>query len=280
MWPRALLWDCDIEKYASDIMCGAAPVKNYYNITATLKNKKDCDIAGQTKTQLKKWWDECTAIDLTQSVKYTAEAKKNAPTFSHPWSKRNPLYKGEVNRRGSSALPYYRRLVATGWQEVKDGYAPRAKAMLGVKYGCGNSSVLDNIGNLTKILVENCPKNPPQASIGFSLNHYYNRTLQLSAEELLEAAITKWVNEASAVGKDNKYKKDAGFNNYANMMHDKVNQVTCAVNVCTRSGESAVICQYNEIPDDEEVIYQLGTPCKGCPSGTSCDNNLGGGLCV
>ncbi|EYC42634.1 hypothetical protein Y032_0522g2877 [Ancylostoma ceylanicum] len=175
---------------------------------------------------------------------------------------------------------YYRRLVATGWQEVKDGYAPRAKAMLGVKYGCGNSSVLDNIGNLTKILVENCPKNPPQASIGFSLNHYYNRTLQLSAEELLEAAITKWVNEASAVGKDNKYKKDAGFNNYANMMHDKVNQVTCAVNVCTRSGESAVICQYNEIPDDEEVIYQLGTPCKGCPSGTSCDNNLGGGLCV
>ncbi|KAL6730419.1 hypothetical protein Aduo_001397 [Ancylostoma duodenale] len=173
---------------------------------------------------------------------------------------------------------YYRRLVATGWKKSKNGYVSRAKAMLGLKYQCGDKN--NTIGTDTKALVDSCNKTAPTATNAYSLNYFYKDDYQLSREELLKEAITKWVDEASAVGEDNKYTKGAGFDNYANMMNDKVKEVTCAVNVCTKTGNSAVACQYNAIPGEDDVIYELGTPCKGCPTGTTCDNSLGGGLCV
>ncbi|EYC42643.1 hypothetical protein Y032_0522g2883 [Ancylostoma ceylanicum] len=173
---------------------------------------------------------------------------------------------------------YYRRLVATGWQPVKDGYAPTAKAMLGVKYGCGDPNDPANIGAATKALIDDCPKDKPKATGVFSLNYYHNQTLLPSREELLEMrllsyflsakAITKWANEASAVGKDNVYKKGEGFDNYANMMHDKVTQVTCAVNICTRTGQSAVVCQY-DVKVDFSKQYICGFLVYGLKSGES-----------
>ncbi|EYC42639.1 hypothetical protein Y032_0522g2882 [Ancylostoma ceylanicum] len=78
-----LLWDCDIEKYASDVMCGAAEDKNYDSIKADLQNKKDCNITEKTNSLLKEWWSESTAIDLVKSQLYDADAEKNAPRFSH-----------------------------------------------------------------------------------------------------------------------------------------------------------------------------------------------------
>ncbi|KAL6730421.1 hypothetical protein Aduo_001399 [Ancylostoma duodenale] len=174
---------------------------------------------------------------------------------------------------------YYRRLVATGWDPTNDGYAPRAKAMLGLNYECGDPAVQNNIGSATKKLVEGCPKNAPQATGAHSLNHYYENTYKLSPEELLEKAITKWADEVSKVGEGNIYKKDLGFNNFANMMRDESDQITCAVNVCQKSGGSAVVCQYNNPPVEDDPIYQMGAPCKPCPTGTACDDKLGG-LCV
>ncbi|EYC42660.1 hypothetical protein Y032_0522g2889 [Ancylostoma ceylanicum] len=78
-----LLWDCNIEKHASDNMCGAALAQNYYAITETFKNKKDCNVTVQTNTLLKSWWSQSTAIDLKQSQDYTADAEQKAPKFSH-----------------------------------------------------------------------------------------------------------------------------------------------------------------------------------------------------
>ncbi|KIH53012.1 SCP-like protein, partial [Ancylostoma duodenale] len=171
---------------------------------------------------------------------------------------------------------YFRRLAATGWDQTNDGYAPRASAMLALNYECGDPKDNNNIGKLTNAMVENCDKKAPPATGGYSLNYYYEQTLQLSREELLEKAITKWADEVSKVGKDNIYKQDMGFNNFANMMHDKANEITCAVNVCNKSGNSAVACQYKSPPDIDEVIYKIGKPCKDCPTGTTCDDKLGG----
>ncbi|RCN32219.1 hypothetical protein ANCCAN_21981 [Ancylostoma caninum] len=141
---------------------------------------------------------------------------------------------------------HYRRLVATGWDKTNDGYAPRASAMQALSYVCGDPNDPNNIGKLTNAMVEKCDKNAPPATGGYSLNYYYEQTFQLSREELLQKAITGWAGEVSKVGKDNIYKENMGFNNFANMMHDKANELTCAVNVCTKSGNSAVACQYKK----------------------------------
>ncbi|KIH53037.1 hypothetical protein ANCDUO_16846 [Ancylostoma duodenale] len=110
---------------------------------------------------------------------------------------------------------YFRRLAATGWDQTKDGYAPRASAMLALNYVCDANA--NNIGKLTKALVDDCNKDAPPATNGYSLNYYYERTLQLSREELLQKAITEWADEVSKVGKENLYEKDKGFNNFANV---------------------------------------------------------------
>ncbi|KAL6729147.1 hypothetical protein Aduo_000229 [Ancylostoma duodenale] len=178
---------------------------------------------------------------------------------------------------------YYRRLVASGWGKDKVGYAPRANAMLGLKYLCGDPTNPINIGKDTREFIDKCPKDAPQPTAAYSLNYFYKETYKLSREELLKEAITKWANEASVagVGKENLYKPDAGFNDYANMMQDIVTQVTCAVKICQDTGKSAVACQYNKLTvADGDEIYQLGKPCSKCPAGTSCDSKLGGGLCV
>ncbi|RCN47145.1 SCP-like protein [Ancylostoma caninum] len=357
-------WDCDIEKYASDIMCGTAVTGDYYAMTETFKNGNDCNATVQTNTLLKKWWDESNAINLADSLEYSGDVPTKAPDFSHmayapvrafactygtcpsttglkltcvykrkiptttkPPAKTPVIYAkvkslekvcslckttlqtepcikhlcqqeyvpaGDIPKRACAAQDglsndlqdiavdmhnYYRRLVATGWDPTKDGYAPRAKAMNALNYDCGDPKVQDNIGSATKTLVDNCPKDAPTATGGYSLNHYYENTYKLSPEELLEKAITNWADEVSKVGKDNIYTKGAGFDNYANMMHDESDKITCAVNVCTQSGGSAVVCQYNIPPDEGDAIYQMGAPCKACPAAAPCDDKLGG-LCV
>ncbi|RCN47146.1 SCP-like protein [Ancylostoma caninum] len=190
---------------------------------------------------------------------------------------------GDLQTIATDMHNYYRRLVATGWGKDKVGYAPRANAMLGLKYVCGDPNVQGNIGKATKDLIDTCPKDAPQATAAYSLNHFYKETYKLSREELLQEAIKHWANEASVVGvgEKNLYKPDAGFNDYANMMQDTVSELTCAVKVCQNSGKSAVACQYNKpTVGDGDEIYQLGKPCSKCPTGKSCDNALGGGLCV
>ncbi|KAL6729152.1 hypothetical protein Aduo_000233 [Ancylostoma duodenale] len=78
-----LLWDCDIEKHASDNMCGSALGSAYYGIMETFKNKNGCNVTEEAGTLLKKWWSQSTSIDLNKDVKYTEDAEKNAPYFSN-----------------------------------------------------------------------------------------------------------------------------------------------------------------------------------------------------
>ncbi|RCN48584.1 hypothetical protein ANCCAN_05412 [Ancylostoma caninum] len=61
------------------------------------------------------------------------------------------------------------------------------------------------------------------------------------------------------------------------MVHDQVTKIACAVEVCTRSGDSAVACQYNAAPVDGDPIYVVGKPCK-CTDNRVCSKLQG--LCV
>ncbi|RCN45874.1 SCP-like protein [Ancylostoma caninum] len=141
---------------------------------------------------------------------------------------------------------YYRRLVATGWaKDKKIGYAPTAKNMLELKYV--DCTPADTLAAETKTKVTGCPSTAPQASTGHSLNYYYVNRYDIPREQLLHEAITKWANQVAeiGVGKDNIFDPNGGVTNYANMVHDQVTKIACAVEVCTRSGNSAVACQYN-----------------------------------
>ncbi|EPB71049.1 SCP-like protein [Ancylostoma ceylanicum] len=172
---------------------------------------------------------------------------------------------------------YYRRLVATGWaKDKKSGYAPRAKNMLAMAYDCTTS----NIGDDAKTKVTGCPTTTPTATAAHSLNYYRVERFDMTKEELLAEAITNWASQPSVagVGEGAIFKKDAGFNEYANMAHDTVEKLACAVDICKKSGASAVVCQYNKIsPNEDDAIYEVGAPCK-CTGGRKCSPLQG--LCV
>ncbi|EYB97138.1 hypothetical protein Y032_0143g2413 [Ancylostoma ceylanicum] len=173
---------------------------------------------------------------------------------------------------------YYRRLVATGWaKDKKDGYAPTAKDMYALKYT--DCQAPDTIAEDTKAKVTGCPSTAPQADPGRSLNYYYVTKYNIPREQLLQEAISKWMKQLEdvGVGKTNIFDENAGVTYYANMVHDKVEKFACAVDVCDKTGNSAVICQYNAIPTDGDPIYELGKPCK-CTGGRQCSPLQG--LCV
>ncbi|KIH52651.1 hypothetical protein ANCDUO_17245 [Ancylostoma duodenale] len=79
-----LIWDCDVEKYASDNMCSASILNGYYAITQTFKNTKDCNVTEETSKLLKEWWSESNAVDLVaENAVYTDPVKQKASNFAH-----------------------------------------------------------------------------------------------------------------------------------------------------------------------------------------------------
>ncbi|KAL6729120.1 hypothetical protein Aduo_000204 [Ancylostoma duodenale] len=165
---------------------------------------------------------------------------------------------------------YYRRLSATGWAEDKiDGYAPTAKQLPALEYDC------TGLGTKALAKVTGCPKNAPDADAGYSLNHYYVQEYKTPKAVLFERAITKWAEQVKQVGigKANIYNQGKGYDNYANMVFEGSKKVGCAVEICQKSGASAVMCQYDDW--DSHTIYTVGKPCSGC---TTCSKL--GGLCT
>ncbi|KAL6729132.1 hypothetical protein Aduo_000215 [Ancylostoma duodenale] len=69
---------------------------------------------------------------------------------------------------------------------------------------------------------------------------------------------------------------------FANMMNEAASKVVCSVteNQCLKQGFRVAVCQYNQILNDGDTVYTTGKPCSKRPSGTKCDNDLGGRLCV
>ncbi|EYC12155.1 hypothetical protein Y032_0048g1641 [Ancylostoma ceylanicum] len=171
---------------------------------------------------------------------------------------------------------YYRRLSATGWAvNGKGGYAPTAKNMLSVAYDCTG-----NIGTETKDMVADCDTKIPTPSAGYAVNYYRVGKHELPEEKIMEMAIQEWAKQVTVkgVGEDNLFHENDGITEYANMVHDKRDKITCAVKVCKPKGASAVACQYNNgLLGDDDVIYEIGTPCR-CDGGRKCSPLQG--LCV
>ncbi|EPB77800.1 hypothetical protein ANCCEY_03068 [Ancylostoma ceylanicum] len=211
------LWDCNIEKHASDNMCGAALAQNYYAITETLAQGDPIYVKADSLDKVcsncepKLPVDPCINQLCQQEYTSPGDIPERACTAQDDMS-------NDLQTIATDMHNYYRRLVATGWGLDKDGYAPPAKSMLALKYVCDDASN-NNIATATKTLVDTCPDTPPPATAGHTLNHFYMNTLKDSREVFLQKAIENWANEAAkvGVGKDNIFHENAGFNNYGHV---------------------------------------------------------------
>ncbi|KAL6729349.1 hypothetical protein Aduo_000413 [Ancylostoma duodenale] len=175
---------------------------------------------------------------------------------------------------------YYRRLVATGWAKDKiDGYAPTAKDMFAMYSECKAG---DTLAEETKTIVTGCPSTPTQGNQGRSLNYYYVSKYDIPREQLLQQAITSWANEVTGygVGKENIFDPNGQVTKYANMVHNKVENFACAVEICkkqeTQQWHVNTIATFRR-PIDGDPIYEIGKPCK-CTNNRECSKLQG--LCV
>ncbi|KIH44487.1 hypothetical protein ANCDUO_25487, partial [Ancylostoma duodenale] len=94
-------------------------------------------------------------------------------------------------------------------------------------------------------------------------------------------AIETWAKQVSnvGVGKDNIYTAGTGVDYYANLAFEGTAQLGCAVEVCVPRGSSVVVCEYDGVPQDGNVIYTIGRTCSGCAAqGKKCEQLHG--LCV
>ncbi|EPB72822.1 SCP-like protein [Ancylostoma ceylanicum] len=280
-------WDCDLEHHAWSGVCDGTVDKNTYGVIE--------DTAGTDPIYMKagnaQEICQCTnqgkdCIDYLCQIDYTPVG--DIPT--RVCTAKDGM-NSDLETIATDMHNYYRRLVATGWaKDKKDGYAPTAKdmyALVGHKYT--DCQAPDTIAEDTKAKVTGCPSTAPQADPGRSLNYYYVTKYNIPREQLLQEAISKWMKQLEdvGVGKTNIFDENAGVTYYANMVHDKVEKFACAVDVCDKTGNSAVICQYNalehsfpktcSIPTDGDPIYELGKPCK-CTGGRQCSPLQG--LCV
>ncbi|EYC12035.1 hypothetical protein Y032_0048g1576 [Ancylostoma ceylanicum] len=146
-----LTWDCDIENNAFLSTCDQTTVPiptDYASNSATLSmTGKKCDIKENTMAVLNSWYDQVKAEDHQNDAKYNDQTQKEFGIVSVHLTvnlKANPLpdcpnpqagqlgddkmtYDMQITARDMAN--YYRNLVATGWAQDKNGYAPTAKGM-------------------------------------------------------------------------------------------------------------------------------------------------------
>ncbi|KIH53731.1 SCP-like protein [Ancylostoma duodenale] len=167
---------------------------------------------------------------------------------------------GLTNDLAATALHmhnYYRGQISTGWMvDKKNGYAPTAKEMPAlVTISAYINSQLDQ--------------------------EYVDETTYFRNMTAPGLAIESWAKQVSnvGVGKDNIYTVGTSVDSYANLAFDGTTQLGCAVEVCVPRGSSVVVCEYDGVPQDGNVIYTIGRTCSGCAAqGKKCEQLHG--LCV
>ncbi|EPB75188.1 SCP-like protein [Ancylostoma ceylanicum] len=140
---------------------------------------------------------------------------------------------------------YYRRVLATGWGEDSNGYAPRAKQLPALEYNC------KDIGKKTLALID-CTKvdslHTITATPGYTLN-YHKESYKVSREETLEKAITSWWEQVKGVDINDKAEYTAEVRDkakfFAPMVLEGATQIGCAVKDCRSTGYTVAACQYN-----------------------------------
>ncbi|RCN47166.1 SCP-like protein [Ancylostoma caninum] len=219
-----------------------------------------------------------TCVDwLCRSDNYTPDLKANPlPDCPNP----QPGQLGDdkmtydMQMTARDMANYYRNLVATGWAQDKNGYAPTAKAMNALKYDCANA------GNDAKTIID-CANPSYTSKAGLSVNYYTTRNLNLPKEEVLKEAMSTWYSQLKNVDLDKNAVYDNNVQNsassFANMVIGDATVVGCSVETCTKEGYSVAVCEFDgTAPTDGDSLYTVGKTCSGC--GT-CHKELPG-LCA
>ncbi|RCN35019.1 SCP-like protein, partial [Ancylostoma caninum] len=191
----------------------------------------------------------------------------------------------EMQTTAQDMINYYRRLVGSGWAPDKNGYALPAKSMIAVEYDCNTQGAQNAIGTETKTIAATCTA-PYTATPGYYLSYHQEKDLTKTRVEVLREAIKKWADQSKLVdlGETVTFTGNVETNapDFANMVNEQTTTVVCSVteDECLKQGYRVAVCQYNQILTDGDTVYTTGKSCSKCPTGTKCDNDLGGGLCV
>ncbi|ETN86792.1 SCP-like protein [Necator americanus] len=163
---------------------------------------------------------------------------------------------------------YYRGLLGTGWAEDRiRTYAPLAKVMPQLKYGC------TDLAKKAAQRAAACKEIPDPPSVATrSQNHLTIKNVDIKPEDALKQAISTWWEELAdiGVGDDTKYtdKNKNRLEHFANMAYDQTKSVGCSVKTCTKEGLTVVVCQYDQKIDVDTNIYEVAKSgdkaCSGC----------------
>ncbi|RCN35893.1 hypothetical protein ANCCAN_18227 [Ancylostoma caninum] len=186
----------------------------------------------------------------------------------------------EANKAATWIHNYYRRLLATGWaKDGKSGYAQPAKKMLELTYDCTGGPA--GVAAETYAAIENCPTTDPQPTAGYSMNFKRLKNYTISDTGALEEAIKEWWSplEKIGLGTNLEFTNGSPLTSFANMAYEETTKFACSAKNCPKIGETLVMCQYNPLITDGEMIYEPGKVCSGCRKlGKKCSDPQG--LCV
>ncbi|EPB72820.1 SCP-like protein [Ancylostoma ceylanicum] len=270
-----LTWDCNIEHNAWLYSCDTTVTlpNDYGVITADIKLPSKCNITTVTQTQLKAWWNEAKAKDLSTDPKYDAVVANFATVTTDTTPQpacANAKLTYDLEQMALNMNNYYRKLVATGWAKDNKGYAKWASKMPALKYDC-------TIAEKSNTQAD-CAKDTYTAEAGHSLN-WHKEKYPATREETLEKAVNAWYEKLANVDLDDqatfdeKVKTNAEF--FANMVQEEATKLGCAVTECTAKGYTVAICQYDSAPYEGDPLYTVGKTCSKC---AACEPL--GGLCT
>ncbi|EPB71060.1 SCP-like protein [Ancylostoma ceylanicum] len=173
---------------------------------------------------------------------------------------------------------YYRNLVATGWAQDKNGYAPTAKAMNALEYDC------DTAGAHAQTQADFCAAASYNPNAGYVLSSYKTKNYNLPEDEVLRQAMTTWFGQLKRVDLDEKatYSNDIQANapDFANLMIGAT-KLGCSVKTCLREGFSVAVCEFDgTTPSVGDPLYTVGNTCSGCTAANKKCHKALKGLCA
>ncbi|RCN35091.1 SCP-like protein [Ancylostoma caninum] len=327
-----LSWDCNLEAVAHTELSKCGTISDI-KIGNTKYGFNDGTLESDTKTLLKKWWNEVKEHDFPADRKYSADFRHFAPMIYEDSTGIGCTYT-LCNRETKMVCAYSaERLLATGWAKNKgNSYLPIAAKMPAVTYDCAGlgAEAYDKSHDCTKNIEDptagkgmnkleipdytmpledalestydcaglgaeaydkshDCTKNIEDPTAGKGMNKLEIPDYTIPLEDALKSAMKTWWGQLESAGlpEDLVYTADMENANkitdFVRMANEQVNSVGCAVTQCPNRGVTRVVCEYNTIPQTDDVVYTKAKkrPCSGCSAiQKTCGKEYMEGLCV
>ncbi|KAL6729082.1 hypothetical protein Aduo_000169 [Ancylostoma duodenale] len=223
--------------------------------------------------------DPCIAYLCTPKV-YTPNTKANPqPMCTNPGNPGTDKMTYDMQITARDMANYYRSLVATGWAQDKDSYAPTAKTMNALVYDC------DTIGAGSQAQADNCAAASYNPAGGSVLNSYKTDNYNLPDEQVLRQAMESWFGQLKNTDLDEKATYNSNVQksapDFANLMIGDATKVGCSVKKCLREGFSVAVCQFDgTAPTPDAPLYTVGKTCSGCRVSSKTRHKALQGICT